>query len=134
MTINERIAYYRKKSRLTQEQAAERMDMKTGTYAKMEQTGKIDSERLIKLSELFEISPMLLLFDNGLDKDEDLISLINDENGSKTKFRQQGPELLENEYIPTNRELSAMKIIHNLPRNVREEVFDYIANINKEYN
>lgn len=131
MTINERIAYYRKKSGLTQEQAAERLDMKTGTYAKMELKGKIDSEKLMKLSELFGVSPEVLLCGES-NTDNDLLSLM-DNNVKTPLLRQETPKFAENDYIPTNRELSAMKIIHNLPKNVREKVFDYIAKINESY-
>ena len=132
MTINERIAYYRKKSGLTQEQASERLDMKTGTYAKMELKGKIDSEKLMKLSELLGVPPEVLLCGESSDDNNDFLSSMNG-NGKTQVLRQETPKFAENEYIPTNRELSAMKIIHNLPKNVREKVFDYIAKINESY-
>lgn len=134
MTINERIFNYRKRAGLTQEQAAERMDMKTSTYAKMELKGKIDSEKLLKLAELFGVTPEILLCgDESVNNKENYQHKLGRDQDRDNILRQEPPKIAVTEYIPTNRELSAMKIIHNLPKNVRNKVFDYIEKINETY-
>ncbi len=117
MTINERIAKYRKQAGLSQEKAAERMDMKYRTYSQMEREGKITADRLIQLAEIFGIRVEMLLYD--LEPDGTL--------------NQPPPDIKTVTYVPTNRELSAMKAVHNLPKDIREKVFAYIEVIYKKY-
>lgn len=111
MTINERIVYYRKRVGLTQEQVAERMEMKTGTYRKMESQGKIDSDRLVLLADIFGIEVKNLLYDNS------------------NTLEQPKPVIKQEIFEPTAREKAAIMLIRSLPKDIRNEVYDYIKNI-----
>ena len=61
-TINKRIKYYRKKAGYCQYDVAEMLDMKLDTYSKMERFGNISCEILIKLSDILQVNPLLLLY------------------------------------------------------------------------
>ena len=55
-TVNQRITRLRKAANLTQCEMAELLGLKETTYSQRERTGKIDSEFLIKLSEINQLS------------------------------------------------------------------------------
>lgn len=61
-TINQRVKNYRKARSLSQAQVAEMLDMKSSTYSQYERRGNITCERLIKLSEILNVSCNTLLF------------------------------------------------------------------------
>lgn len=137
MTINERIFIYRKKAGLTQEQAAERIGMKHSTYAKMELRGRIDSEKLVKIAELLGVSTYTLLYGEEPNKATEVPYVFPPETTIKPDegctFNQPPPKITVDEYIPTARELAAMKTIHSLPKNIREKIYNFIGRINQYY-
>ncbi len=61
-TINQRIYRYRKQLGFTQKDVAKLLEMQPSTYAQMERKGKINSDILIKLSEIFKLSVLSILF------------------------------------------------------------------------
>ena len=59
---NERIYEARKKAGLTQEAAAEKLDMKRNTYARMERLGNPTLDDLAKISDLYNVSSDWILY------------------------------------------------------------------------
>lgn len=59
--INKRITMYRKLLGLSQLKTAELMNMKSSTYSQMERDGSITCDRLLRLAEIFDVSPQYLL-------------------------------------------------------------------------
>ena len=132
MTINERISYFRKIAGLTQAEVAKKMEMKVGTYSKMEREGKITVDKLIKLAQILDVDYDLLV--NGEEKETKVeyipVPIQTSANTANTLFQ---PIMVDNtpksripEYIPTARERATMQIIHNMPKKVQEEIYDFI--------
>ena len=132
MTINERISYFRKIAGLTQAEVAKKMEMKVGTYSKMEREGKITVDKLIKLAQILDVDYDLLV--NGEEKETKVeyipVPIQTSGNTANSLFQ---PIMVDNtpksripEYIPTARERATMQIIHNMPKKVQEEIYDFI--------
>lgn len=66
-TINRRIAGLRKLAGFTQEQVAEKLDMKRNTYARIEHHGNPSPEMIDKLSKLFGVPVQRFFSDETLD-------------------------------------------------------------------
>ncbi len=66
-TINRRIAGLRKLAGYTQEQVAEKLDMKRNTYARIEHHGNPSPEMIDKLSKLFGVPVQRFFSDETLD-------------------------------------------------------------------
>ena len=64
-SINQNVASCRKLVGLKQSDVAEKLNLKTSTYSQMERKGNITAEMIVRLAELFKISPLILLY--GLD-------------------------------------------------------------------
>ena len=61
-SIGERIAFYRKRAKLTQEELAKRLGIAANTLSNIEQRGNTDCETLKKISEILNISSETLLY------------------------------------------------------------------------
>lgn len=138
MTVNERIRYFRKRAGLTQADVAERMGLKLNTYSKMEREGRITVDRLLKLAQILDVDYDLLV--SGKEKETKIEYIpvpINTISQPPTTLGQ--PIIVEGtpksripEYIPTAREKATMQIIHNMPKKVQEEIYDFIEIKRKE--
>ena len=138
MTINERISYFRKIAGLTQAEVAKKMEMKVGTYSKMEREGKITVDKLIKLAQILDVDYDLLVSGKEKETKIEYIPVPINPNGNTTVALGQ-PIIVEGtpksripEYIPTAREKATMQIVHNLPKKVQEEIYDFIEIKRKE--
>ncbi len=122
--INKRIAMYRKLLGLSQAETAERMDMKSSTYSQMEREGSITCDRLLKLSEIFEVSPQYLLCGTASDKGEILRdgSLFPIDGG----YRDDPP------FILSKQEENYIKILRFLSKDDRKEVIQFLQTKYKE--
>jgi len=60
LTINQRLAVFRRLCGLSQAKMAELMNMKPSTYSQMERSGKISSDMILRLSEVLGVDPMEL--------------------------------------------------------------------------
>ena len=123
-SINQNVASCRKLVGLKQSDVAEKLNLKTSTYSQMERKGNITAEMIVRLAELFKISPLILLY--GLDYKEEKSQ--NDDNLTLSEpFTPPVPELTAPaDTVFTNREENSMKITRNLSKNDREEVFEFI--------
>lgn len=129
MTVNQRIFHYRRLAGLTQAEVAEKMGLKLPTYSKMEREGRITIEKLQKIAEILELDIELLISGEKKEKQIEYIPVpippITD-NGALEVKQPESPIKIT-EYIPTAREKATMKIVHNLPKNVQEEIYDFIT-------
>ena len=138
MTVNERIRYFRKRAGLTQADVAEQMGLKLNTYSKMEREGRITVDRLLKLAQILDVDYDLLVSGKEKETKIEYIPVPINPNGNTTVTLGQ-PIIVEGtpksripEYIPTAREKATMQIIHNLPKKVQEEIYDFIEIKRKE--
>ncbi|MEE1075325.1 MAG: helix-turn-helix domain-containing protein [Acutalibacteraceae bacterium] len=132
-TINQRIFYYRKLAGITQAEAAEQMGMKLSTYSQMERKGKITTDKLLKIAKILNVnSDILLNGSKAVHNSENVAPVETEAKVSDTPAKSnnvlKSPVITipDDTYIPTNRELSTMQMIHNLPKHVQEEIFTFI--------
>ncbi len=124
-TINQRIVYYRKRAHLTQVEVAEKIGMKGSTYSQMERKGKIPTDRLVALAEVFGIASEKLLYD-----EEEYQKLYADnlqENSltlSQDSFYKK-PDFID-DFTPTNSEISILKVYRLLSNKEKAEVKEFI--------
>ena len=61
-TINHRIRRFRLQNKYTQRELGELLGLKCSTYSQMERVGKINSDIIIKLCEIFDTDALTLLY------------------------------------------------------------------------
>ncbi len=121
-SVNKRIAGYRKLAGLTQEQAANFLNLKRNTYARMEKYGNPSPELLKQIAELYRVSVAMLLYG-----EEDAKSLVHDE-AAPIIFEQ--PSF--NDILPLSiTETNAIRIIRTLPNEESKKIIDYINEVYK---
>ena len=124
MTINERVAFYRKLRGMRQEDLAHKIKMKSSTYSQMERSGEISASRLLKIAEALDISPDCL-FGTG-----SIFEQPKKENIVVAKQTSTLPEAYQNTYF--SEEEQVVDIIHNLKQKNKKRVFDFVREIYKE--
>lgn len=122
-TINKRVVHYRKLANLTQIETAEKMGMKISTYSQMERVGKISGERIVRLAEIFNIDPYLLLhneFDDGN---------TSTKQGFEDAVLRQEAVTVEQPvaFIPTAKEIGFIKMFRNIPKADQQEVIAFLS-------
>ncbi len=123
--INQRIKEVREKMGLKQYQVAQLLDMKESTYSQMERTGKINSERIVELSKILKVSTdYLLTGDEALD--------FSPLESNPSVLREEPFYEDDSRMVLSQNEISIITILRNFPKNVREEVIDYIEQRYKE--
>lgn len=128
-TVNERIAFYRKKSHLSQNEVAERIGMKGSTYSQMERRGNVSAERLKALAEVFEIKAEELLYG-----EEEYKILYPENSGSGLPLAQEPAFPKPSEvFVPTNSEISLLKVFRRLSQKDKAEVRDFIQKKRKVF-
>ncbi len=131
ISINERIKKYRNFSGLSQEEVAEKLNMKLSTYSQMEREGNVSAAKIIDLAYVFNISPIVLM--HG----EDSIAAIIDRDSASIKnkpmtFKQDSLFIDEYgnfcfpSYEPDASELELMKKIKKLPNETQKEILDFV--------
>ncbi len=127
LTINQRIAVFRKLCGFSQAKMAEFMEMNTSTYSQMERRGKISSDMIIKLSEVLGVEPVELILGTEHKKQE---SAIADSRGDKTERKTDNPPKLpqppEGLYRLTNREQNIIKIFRASSKQKQDDICDFI--------
>ena len=123
-TVNQRIAAFRKKLHYSQGAVAEMIGMKGSTYSQMERRGTVSAERLLKLARVFDIPPEMLLYD------EEEYKKLYEENEKKSITLSQEPFYKKSgfveEFIPTNSEISLIKVFRTLNAKDKAEVREFI--------
>jgi len=120
--INQNVASCRKLAELKQSDVAEKLNLKTSTYSQMERKGNITADMIVKLAELFKVHPNVLLYGNNYSEEEE-------KNGNGVTLGEpftppvpDPPEIT----VLTNREENSIKIIRNLSKADREEIYEFI--------
>ena len=122
-TINKRVVHYRKLANLTQSETAEKMDMKLSTYSQMERVGKISGERIVRLSEIFNIDQYLLLH-NEFDEE----NTATKQGVEDAVLRQETVDVKQPAaFIPTAKEIGFIKMFRNIPRADQQEVIAFLS-------
>ncbi len=119
--INKRVAMYRKLLNLSQATIAERMGMKSSTYSQMERGGSITCDRLLKLAEIFGISPQYLLCDTPTDEG----NLLREK-----PFFDEGDR--NPPFVLSKKEENYIKILRNLSKEAKKEVIELLERKYKE--
>ena len=104
-TINQRITKYRRFRGYTQAQMAEWLGMKPSTYSQCERVGKITCEQIISISEILKLDVGTLLYGE-----------------KKAKPPITPPQEMEFTLMEKN----IIKIIRNLKKQDRADVFEFI--------
>ncbi len=119
--INDRIRTTRKAKRLKQYQVAQFLGIKESTYSQMERTGNVTSDRIVQLAEIFGVTTDYLL--TGKDSDE--LSFAPPEQTTSI-VREKAFYEQDNRLELTPNEISIITILRNFPKDVREDVINYI--------
>lgn len=127
MTVNQRIFHYRRLAGLTQAEVAEKMGLKLPTYSKMEREGRITIDKLEKIAKILEMDMEELITGKKKELPLYIPVPIPPKPDGEVIVKQPEPPIKVTEYIPTAREKAAMKAVHNLPKNVQEEIYDFIT-------
>lgn len=125
-TINQRVARCRKLANLTQTDVAEKLNMKCSTYSQMERKGIISAERLLKLAQIFDVSPNYLL--NGQEiPGYELPPVTDSQNHENGERLLQSTSLPKSEtFIITKKEENFIKMVRYLSKSAREDIMDYV--------
>lgn len=133
MTVNERIRYFRRLNGFTQAEVSDKIGMKLNAYSKMEREGRITIDRLSKLAKILDVDYGLLMNGEETETKVEYIPVPVQSVGDGYTVLGQQPIVIDKtpkpripEYIPTAREKATMKIIHNLPKKVQEEIYAFI--------
>ena len=121
-TINSRIASYRKLAGFTQEEAAQLLNMKRNTYARMEKMGNPSPEQLKQIAELYRISVAMLLYG------EDFAANI-DSRADKLTFKQPDNKDI---YPLSPTEINAIRIVREFESSDAQKIVDLINEIYRE--
>ncbi len=119
--INDRIRATRKSKGLKQFQVAKLIGIKESTYSQMERTGNITSDRIVQLAEIFGVTTDYLLTGNGED------TLAFSPPARETAVLREKSFFEQEEKLElTPNEVSIITILRNFPKDVREDVINYI--------
>ena len=139
MSINKRVAFYRRMKNLRQEDMADKLGMVHSTYSRMEREGNITADTLIKIASALEISPDLLFYGedaeekkNTNETKEPVIAYDIQSNERMYFARQFRTTYPVYEAIYSSEEEQAFKLIHNLKEKNKRKVFEFINKIYKE--
>lgn len=112
--INTRIASIRKLREYKQSDVAQFLGLKTSTYSQMERKGNITGEMILKLAEIFNVDPMIILCGENSEYEHVVVDIFDPE-----------------ERKLTNLEKNIIKIFRNLNKEKQEDICDYISKLAK---
>lgn len=122
---NRRIAEARKNMGYTQQEAADLMNMKRNTYARMERLGNPTISELKMVSELFKVSADWLLYgDKGVYCT--FASLLQPPRRPQRLHSPSNPFSEYLPFLPSRSELNILKVIHILAKPDQQRVFDFV--------
>lgn len=125
---NKRIAEARKNMGYTQQEAADLMNMKRNTYARMERLGNPSIEEMKMISELYKVSADWLLYgDKGR-----YVAFTSMMRPPIRPMELHAPSNPFSEYLPflpSKTELNMLKLVHILGKNEKQQVFDFINDL-----
>ncbi len=117
---NERIYEARKKAGLTQEAAAEKLNMKRNTYARMERLGNPNLDDLAKISDLYNVSSDWILF--GEEKPEPFAKPM--------RLAQEINPIANLPFVISPYEIKCLKLLHLVRKKKnRDAVLKFINDI-----
>ena len=122
---NKRIAEARKNMGYTQQEAADLMNMKRNTYARMERLGNPSIEEMKMISELYKVSADWLLYgDKG--RYVAFTSMLRPPIRPMELHAPSNPFSEYLPFLPSKTELNMLKLVHILGKNEKQKVFDFI--------
>ena len=124
LSLKERVIYCRKLLGYNQTQLAELMGMKPSTYSNMERSGNFSAIKLIEIAKTLGISSNLLF--NGVEEDAPVKIISNTQNEKTDDLKQVAEEINIQPIMYTKNEDRYFRIVHNLPKKYKEEVFEFI--------
>ncbi len=138
-SINERIRKYRTQKKLNQTQLGERLGIKCSTYSQMERRGNISVEMALKIAEVLEVDPNLIIYDepdrNGLyfTPVKPQILVANDTAPFIENYGKAAALTVENDKNDSlsGTEKSIVEIYRKLPKAKQKEFREYIDSLRK---
>ena len=124
LSLKERVVYCRKLLGYNQTQLAELMGMKPSTYSNMERSGNFSAIRLIDIAKALGISSNLLF--NGVEEDAPVKIITNTQNVKIETLNQEIGDIDISPITYTRKEDQYFRIVHNMPKKYKEEVFEFI--------
>ena len=148
MTINKRVAFYRRMKNMRQEDLADKLGMVHSTYSRMEREGKLTVEKINLIAAKLEISPDLLYHGEVVEekKKADETNEANtptesEESKSDYDFsptektdllKQTTPPYLIKETVRSSEIEQACAAIRGLKAENKRKVIDFINKLKKE--
>lgn len=136
MTVNERIASYRRLANLSQNKVAELMEMKHSTYSQMERSGSITTDRLVKLAKILDVDVNDILYGPETKKHnaEPLVIIPPEQEINRLEEPVVNPfGTRENELDTlTSMERNMIKMYKNFKKSDQERVRKFIESIYRE--
>ena len=86
--INTRIASIRKLREYKQSDVAQFLGLKTSTYSQMERKGNITGEMILKLAEIFNVDPMIILCGENSEYEHVVVDIIDPEERKLTNLEK----------------------------------------------
>lgn len=111
MTLNERIAFYRKMNGMRQQDVAEALHLKTSTYSQLERTGNITVSRLKEIAAIIETDIQVLL------------------GGEEVPTKERGDLGIEPEIESISWEKQLVDIARELSEDDRKKLFNYCQSL-----
>lgn len=119
LSINERIAAFRRLSGLSQKQMANVLGIKPSTYSRMETKGSFKPEVLVKIAQILNVPIEEILY-------ADPPKPVTEEF-TPTKAAQPKPNFFEDtRYIFTKEDTRIIKAINSLPKERKDLVLKFI--------
>lgn len=126
LTINQRIARYRRLSDLTQSDVAEKLGMKSSTYSQMERKGNISAQMILRLADIFNVEPNELLYGEKKQYVEPPIEAGTTTFSQPTEIPIPVTSPSPTITVLTNSEENIIKIIRSLSKKDKDEVMAFV--------
>ena len=122
LSINERIALFRKDKGLSQAELGKCLGLKPSTYSQKEREGKFDGEALKIIADVLETDIRILLY-GSLKTDDELYREIYEK--IKTEFEQKYAVI---NFVP-KKDLKLLKLLYSMNSKKRNAVFQYMLDV-----
>ena len=125
--VNKRISTYRKLAGYTQQTASDALGIKKNTYARMERHGNPTPDMLIRLAQLYNVSPNQILFGTPAAAKQD-----NNTQNETARLHEESHIFKKNpDIVLTTNEKNCIKVCRKL---TKQQQKDIMALINRFYN
>ena len=139
-SINERIRKYRIAKKIKQSELGEKLGLKCSTYSQMERKGTISVEMALKIADILEIDPALIIYGNETGDRLEFTPIKPQKvvaNAPRTAIEELYGEPKKKEHdgeFPfklSNTEKNIISVYHNLSKSKQKQIREFIDEIRK---